>query len=126
MACVRTIVVSALFAIGVELPAFCVPAHAQVRARADIACKQADGPFDVAWMHETFEGYWAYARSVVEWTNALLTPPPEHVMQLLGAASQNDAVAHRFVNGFDDPRDFDEWFMDPAKAGAYLAEVLAA
>jgi hypothetical protein len=32
-------------------------------------------------------------------------------------------VAHRFANGFDDPRDFFEWFMDPVKADAYLAEV---
>jgi hypothetical protein len=30
-------------------------------------------------------------------------------------------VASRFVNGFDDPSDFAEWFMDPAKAHAYLA-----
>jgi hypothetical protein len=30
------------------------------------------------------------------------------------------------VNGFDDPRDYREWFMDPAKADAYLAELAAA
>ena len=93
--------------------------HSSIRERVD-------GPFDAEWMRETFEGYWAYARSVVNWTNALLTPPPEHVLQLLGAASQNQMVARRFVNGFDDPRDYDEWFMDPAKADAYLAEVAAA
>ena len=88
--------------------------------------ERGSGPFDAAWMVATFEGYWSYAASVVNWTNALLTPPPDHVLQILGAASQYDAVAHRFVNGFDDPRDFDRWFMDPAKADAYLAEVAAA
>ena len=93
--------------------------HSSIRERID-------GPFDAEWMRKTFEGYWAYARSVVNWTNALLTPPPEHVLQLLGAASQNQVVARRFVNGFDDPRDYDEWFMDPAKADVYLAEVAAA
>ena len=93
--------------------------HSSIRERVD-------GPFDAEWMRETFEGYWAYARSVVNWTNALLTPPPGHVLQLLGAASQNQVVARRFVNGFDDPRDYDEWFMDPAKADVYLAEVAAA
>ena len=93
--------------------------HSSIRERVD-------GPFDAEWMRKTFEGYWAYARSVVNWTNALLTPPPEHVLQLLGAASQNQVVARRFVNGFDDPRDYDEWFMDPAKADVYLAEVAAA
>lgn len=90
--------------------------HASIRA-------QGEGPFDAAWMGDTFESYWAYAGSVVNWTNALLSPPPEHVLQVLGAASQNPTVAQRFVNGFDDPRDYDEWFMDPGKAAAYLAEV---
>jgi len=93
--------------------------HEAIRARPE-------GPFDAAWMQETFERYWEYARSVVNWTNALLTPPPEHVLALLGAASRSEAVARRFVNGFDDPRDYDEWFMDPVKAEAYLAEVGAA
>ncbi len=88
--------------------------------------ERPEGPFDAAWMQATFDRYWEYARSVVQWTNALLTPPPEHVLALLGAASRSEAVARRFVNGFDDPRDYDAWFMDPAKAEAYLAEVGAA
>jgi len=82
-------------------------------------------PFDAAWMNETFDTFWQYAQTVTGWTNALLTPPPEHVLQLLGAASQDQRVAHRFVNGFDDPRDYYDWFMDPAKADAYLAELAA-
>jgi len=85
-----------------------------------------EGPFDAAWMAGTFETYWAYAKSVVGWTNALLVPPPEHVLNLLGAASQDQRVAHRFVNGFDDPRDYDDWLMDPVKADAYLASLAAA
>jgi hypothetical protein len=88
--------------------------------------ERGDGPFDAEWMHATFGGYWEYAQAVTGWTNALLTPPPEHVLNLLGAASQDQRVAHRFVNGFDDPRDFFEWFMDPAKADAYLASLAAA
>ena len=87
---------------------------------------RGDGPFDAVWMQETFETYWAYAKSVVGWTNALLVPPPEHVLNLLGAASQDQRVAHRFVNGFDDPRDYDDWLMDPVKADAYLASLAAA
>jgi flavin-dependent dehydrogenase len=88
--------------------------------------ERPDGPFDEAWMQETFDEYWAYAQAVTAWTNALLTPPPEHVLKLLGAASGDARVAHRFVNGFDDPRDYFEWFMDPAKADAYLAELAVA
>jgi Styrene monooxygenase A putative substrate binding domain/Pyridine nucleotide-disulphide oxidoreductase len=85
-----------------------------------------EGPFDAAWMQETFERYWEYAQAVTAWTNALLTPPPDHVLKLLGAANVEPRIAHRFANGFDDPRDFFEWFMDPAKADAYLAGLAAA
>jgi Styrene monooxygenase A putative substrate binding domain len=82
-----------------------------------------DGPFDRAWMERTFEKYWEYAQHVTNWTNALLQPPPPHVLEIIGAAGQHPAVAKRFVNGFADPTDFQHWFMTPDKAAAYLAEV---
>ena len=56
----------------------------------------------------------------------MLGPPPDHVLQLLGAAGQHQPIARRFVNGFDDPRDYFDWFMFPDKAEAYLAEVSGA
>ncbi len=87
--------------------------------------ERGDEPFDRAWMEETFERYWEYAQYVSGWTNALLGPPPEHVLKVLGTAGQNQKVAKRFVEGFDDPPDFFEWFMFPDKAEAYLAEVAA-
>ncbi len=85
--------------------------------------ERGDEPFDRQWMEETFERYWDYAQYVATWTNALLGPPPEHVLNLLGAAGQNPRIAKRFVEGFNDPRDFFEWFMTPDKADAYLAQV---
>ena len=88
--------------------------------------ERGEGPFDAAWMQETFEQLWGYAEKVVGWTNALLLPPPPHVLNVLGAAGQFPAVAHRFANGFDNPPEFYDWFMDPARADAYLAEVAAA
>jgi hypothetical protein len=97
-------------------------AHVYLRAIRE----RSAGPFDAAWMQATFDRYWEYAGAVTDWTNALLTPPPEHVLQLFGAASQDQRVAHRFVNGFDDPRDYFQWFMDPAAAGTYLASLAAA
>ena len=88
--------------------------------------ERGEGPFDAIWMQETFERLWAYAEKVTGWTNALLLPPPPHVLDMLGAAGQFPAIAHRFANGFDNPPEFYDWFMDPDKADAYLAEVAAA
>jgi hypothetical protein len=84
-----------------------------------------DGPYDRAFMEQTFERYWDYAQYVTGWTNALLGPPPPHVLEVLGAGNQHQAVAHRFVNGFNDPRDYFDWFMDPEQAGRYLAGLTA-
>jgi len=84
--------------------------------------ERGDRVFDRAWMERTFECYWEGAgRAATEWTNALLAPPPPHVLKLLGAAGSLPEIASRFVNGFDDPSDFASWFMDPAGAAAYLA-----
>ncbi|MGC9537486.1 styrene monooxygenase/indole monooxygenase family protein [Streptomyces sp. UG1] len=87
--------------------------------------EHGERPFDRAFMQETFERYWDYAQYVATWTNALLGTPPEHVLKLLGAASNSPRIARRFANGFDDPRDFFHWFMDPAAAESYLAAVAA-
>jgi hypothetical protein len=82
---------------------------------------RGDDPFDEAWMNATFEEFWrTTARAVTDWTNALLQPLPPHVQQLLGAAAGNPTIARRFANGFSDPTDFDDWFMTPQAAQAYL------
>jgi hypothetical protein len=87
---------------------------------------RGEGPFDRAFMAQTFEDFWtSYGQYVTGWTNALLSPPPPHVLELLGAGNAYAAVADRFVNGFDDPRDYYDWFMTPEKAQDYLAAVAA-
>jgi hypothetical protein len=85
-----------------------------------------DRPFDGAWMQATFDRYWDAVAPVTKWTNAMLAPPPEHVLGLIGAAGELQPVADRFANGFDDPADFEAWFYEPALAHGYLAEVGAA
>jgi hypothetical protein len=82
-----------------------------------------DRPFDREFMQAAFDRYWDDAQHVTKWTNAMLAPPPEHVLNLLGAAGQLPPVAHRFANGFDNPADFEQWFYEPEKAGAFLASV---
>jgi hypothetical protein len=87
---------------------------ASIRARPE-------GPFDRAWMQETFDASWEYAQYVTTWTNAMLGPPPPHVLELLVAGNDHQPVADRFANGFDNPPDYFEWFMEPGKASRYLA-----
>jgi hypothetical protein len=88
--------------------------------------EHGDKPFDEEWMQQTFDRYWATAQHVTKWTNAMLAPPPEHVLNLLGAGGEFQQVADRFVNCFDDPADLENFFFDPDKAQAYLAEVAGA
>ncbi|KXF51923.1 alanine-phosphoribitol ligase [Rhodococcus sp. SC4] len=85
--------------------------------------EHGDRPFDAEFMTNTFERYWDYAQYVAAWTNALLSPPPEHVLNLLRAAATEPRIARRFANGFDDPRDFFHWFMTPEAAAEYLTDV---
>ncbi|WP_031163449.1 styrene monooxygenase/indole monooxygenase family protein [Streptosporangium roseum] len=85
--------------------------------------ERGERPFDRAWMEGAFERHWEDARHTTAWTNALLAPPPPHVLEILGAAGRLPEVASRFVNGFDDPSDYAGWFMDPAGAGEYLARI---
>ncbi|WP_377269406.1 styrene monooxygenase/indole monooxygenase family protein [Peterkaempfera sp. SMS 1(5)a] len=92
-------------------------------AYLDAILEHGDKPFDRDFMQAAFDRYWDSARHVTKWTNAMLAPPPEHVLNLIGAAGQLQPVADRFAKGFDDPADFEEWFFEPEKAGAYLGSV---
>lgn len=85
--------------------------------------EHGDKEFDEAWMRATFDRYWDIARHVTKWTNAMLGEPPEHVLNLIGAAGALPAVANRFANGFDDPSDFEDYFYDPAATDAYLSSL---
>jgi 2-polyprenyl-6-methoxyphenol hydroxylase-like FAD-dependent oxidoreductase len=87
--------------------------------------ERGDGPFDREWMEAAFAAYWSVAAPSVKWTNAMLAPPPEHVLGLIGEAGARPAVADRFANGFDAPADFEEWFFDPGRAAGYLDRVRA-
>ncbi|MEU7024009.1 styrene monooxygenase/indole monooxygenase family protein [Streptomyces sp. NPDC046203] len=85
--------------------------------------EHGDRPFDEAWMQSTFDRYWEIARPVTKWTNAMLAPLPEHVVNLLGAGTRLQPIADRFANGFENPADFENFFFDPEKAAAYLASL---
>ena len=44
----------------------------------------------------------------------------------LNFVPQHKQIADRFANGFNDPRDFFTWFMDPARSASYLETVAGA
>jgi flavin-dependent dehydrogenase len=73
-------------------------------------------PFDAAWMQQTFDSFWNYAQWVAKWTNSLLTQPPPHILQLMGAATQIPALARKIANGFNNPPDYNPWWFDAREA----------
>lgn len=89
--------------------------------------RHGDQPFDATFMVDAFEAFWTlHGRATTAWSNMMLQPPPPHVLEILGAAAQFPAIGNRYIGAFDDPNDFDEWFMDPDKAAGFLAEVVGA
>lgn len=91
----------------------------------DAIVNRGTQPFDAGWMQATFDTYWAYAQYVTGWTNALLQPPPPHVLKLMGSAQVYPELAHRIANGFDNPLDFFPWFAVPEEAEQYLQRLAA-
>ncbi|MYW00002.1 styrene monooxygenase/indole monooxygenase family protein [Streptomyces sp. SID3343] len=85
--------------------------------------EHGDRPFDRDWMQQTFERFWDYARHSVKFTTALLAPPPEHVVQLLAAGNEHQAVADRVARAIDTPSDFENFLYEPDKTHAYLREI---
>jgi len=91
----------------------------------DAILAHGDRRFDAAFMQATFDRYWTYAQFVVGWTNALLAPPPPHVLNIMGSAQAFPVLARRIANGFDNPVDFFPWFAVPEEADAYLQKLAA-
>lgn len=86
----------------------------------DAIVARGDQAFTGEWMHDTFERFWSYAQLVVTWTNTMLTPPPAHILNLLGAAGQAPALASAIANGFNNPPDFFPWWMDPQECERFI------
>ena len=91
----------------------------------DAIIAHGDRPYDAAFMQATFDRYWDYAQYVTGWTNALLQPPPPHVLNIMGSAQAYPVLAKRIANGFDNPRDLFPWFAVPEEADRYLRQLAA-
>ena len=86
----------------------------------DAILAHGEQAFTRDWMEQTFENFWRYAQQVVTWTNSMLTPPPPHILQLLGAAGQCAPLASAIANGFDHPPRFFPWWTDPAACEEFI------
>lgn len=93
----------------------------------DAILARGGAAFDEAWMRQTFDAlYNGYAEKVVRWTNSLLFPPPDHIVKLLATAQHAPALASRIANGFNDPRDYAEYWFDAADAERLMQRELEA
>jgi Styrene monooxygenase A putative substrate binding domain len=100
-------------------------ASKSARIYQDAIVAHGDRPFDKDFMQATFDRYWDYAQFVTGWTNALLQPPPPHVLEIMGSAQGFPVLANRIANGFNDPRDLFPWFAVPEEADRYLRQLAA-
>ena len=62
---------------------------------------------------------WSYAGPVTAWTNAWLQPPPEHILDVLAAATAHEPVADALAQGFADPVRFAADLATPEAAAAF-------
>jgi hypothetical protein len=102
-----------LAAQGANLGSHCAWAAAEAIA--------AGGPFDRAFGARVEAAMWEFAGPVTDFSNALLQPPPPHVVKLITAAASNPVVATAFVSGFADPVRTAPMLGDPDLVDAFLA-----
>src|SRR5262249_573617 len=76
--------------------------------------------YDETFCQQVEQRQWDYARPVTQWNNAMLQPPPPHVIEFLVAAGQNEQIANTFSNFFNNPRGAWEALSSAASTAALL------
>lgn len=87
------------------------------------AISDANGEgLDAEWIQSTFDAFWESSASYTSaFSNLLLEPPGEAVMEVLGAAARHREIADAFMGCFETPRDFWPWIADPDAARQFVA-----
>jgi len=79
------------------------------------------GPFDEAFCRTVDERRNPFVFGVFDWTNFMVAPQP-HLFELVGAMSQNPALADDFTENFNDPPQQWEHLRTPEATTAYIGE----
>jgi 2-polyprenyl-6-methoxyphenol hydroxylase-like FAD-dependent oxidoreductase len=61
-----------------------------------------------------------------DWVNFMLAPPPPHLLELVGAMSQNRSICDEFTYNFNEPEKQWDILATPERTHAFLATRLAA
>jgi 2-polyprenyl-6-methoxyphenol hydroxylase-like FAD-dependent oxidoreductase len=85
------------------------------------AIREAD-TFGEAFCQEVEARRGAYLRAATAWTNAMLQPPPPHVIGLMVEACRNPALADAFVSLFLDPIRAWGIFSDPLRTEVFIGQ----
>lgn len=78
-------------------------------------------PFDEVFCREAEAGSWAATAPATHWTNALLQPPPPHVIDLLAAGSKDARVADAIATAFVTPELILSASASPESTAAFIA-----
>jgi hypothetical protein len=92
-----------------------------------VADALATGPdLDEALGRRLEDELWSFAGPVTSWTNSFLQPPPPHILELLGVATERQAVADAFAGGFAEPVRLAAALATPETCDAFVQEALLA
>jgi hypothetical protein len=78
--------------------------------------------FDESFCRQIEQQVLAYASPVAKWSNVMLQPPQQHMIDLMVAAAQSQQVANAFVDFFEQPLVAWEAMSSPEGAAAFLQQ----
>lgn len=78
--------------------------------------------FDGAFCQRVDEQIWAYAGPIAAWSNAMLQPPPAHMVEFMVAAAFHQPVADTFARAFEQPVCTWELLSSPTNTAAFLKQ----
>ena len=91
--------------------------------------ERGDQTFDEEFMITAFDRFWEFGQDNQEWaefaSSMVEQSLPEHIMNIMNAASKYEEIADRWIQGWDCPSDYKSWMFNPEVAQRYISEVEA-